>query len=106
MCVWPSLSHVVERPDMIITYDPSKNLRNIVERGLPFDQAAEFEFSTAIFALDARHRYAEDRVRAIGKIRGRVHVLVYTYTADGIRVISLRKANAREVKSYESQTKS
>jgi hypothetical protein len=30
----------------------------------------------------------------------RVHVLCFTETAEGIRVISLRKANSREVARY------
>jgi uncharacterized DUF497 family protein len=36
-------------------------------------------------------------------IEGRLHALVFTETVDGVRVISLRKANAREVKRYETQ---
>jgi uncharacterized DUF497 family protein len=35
----------------------------------------------------------------------RLHVLVFTETARGIRVISLRRANKREVKRYGTQTK-
>lgn len=90
---------------MIITFDESKNLRNIEERGLSFKLAEEFDFRTALFSLDDRRDYKEERVRAIGSIRGRMHVLVFTYTTDGIRVISLRKANLREVKRYETEAK-
>ena len=36
----------------------------------------------------------------IGMIDGRLHILVYTSRIDVIRVISLRKANAREEKFY------
>jgi uncharacterized DUF497 family protein len=32
--------------NMGITYDPAKNIR---ERGLSFERAADFDFSTAIF---------------------------------------------------------
>jgi uncharacterized DUF497 family protein len=36
----------------------------------------------------------------------RVHVLVFSETDIGIRVIRFRKANSREVKRYEQKTKS
>jgi uncharacterized DUF497 family protein len=33
---------------MKITFDPAKNARNILERGLPFDLVADLEWDTAI----------------------------------------------------------
>ncbi|MCW9733807.1 hypothetical protein L5B97_10105 [Avibacterium sp. 20-15] len=35
----------------------------------------------------------------------RLHILVFTPIKTGIRVISFRKANAREVKKYEDRKK-
>lgn len=89
---------------MIITYDQWKCQRNVEERGLFFDLAAEFDFGSAIYALDERRNYSEDRIRAIGRIDHRIYVLVYTNTTAGIRVISLRRANAREVRRYEAKS--
>ena len=83
-----------------ITFDPSKNERNIRERDLPFELAAEFEFDAAYIQADSRREYGETRYVALGGVRGRLHVLCFTETADGIRVISFRKANDREVKLY------
>jgi hypothetical protein len=37
----------------------------------------------------------------LGMLRDRLHVLCFVETDDGIRVISFRKANAREVRRYE-----
>lgn len=37
---------------------------------------------------------------AVGLLGDRVHVLCFTEAVDGIRVISFRKANAREVNRY------
>jgi uncharacterized protein len=37
---------------------------------------------------------------AVGWIADRLHVLCYTETDDGIRVISLRKPNDREAERY------
>jgi len=41
---------------------------------------------------------------AVGLLEGRLHVLCFTETPDGIRVISFRKANAREVRRHEQET--
>lgn len=40
----------------------------------------------------------------MGMIDQRLFVVVYTQRHDAIRIISARKANPREVKSYEDST--
>lgn len=89
---------------MEITFDPAKNARNIELRGLSFEEVAAFDFQSAVFSVDNRRDYGEIRRRALGMIDGRVHVLLFTETAKGIRVISFRKANARDVRQYEQAT--
>jgi len=84
-----------------ITYDPRKNERNIRERGLPFERAADFDFPTALRSTDTRRDYGETRHIALGYLDRRLHVLCFVETATGIRVISFRRANAREAKRYE-----
>jgi len=86
---------------MEISFDPAKNERNIRERGLSFELVAEFDFQTAIVVVDGRRDYGETRLRALGILSGRLHALVFVETATGIRVISFRKANKREVRHYE-----
>jgi len=81
---------------MQITYDQAKNARNIKDRGLSFDRAADFDFWTAKFWPDTRMDYPETRIVAIGYLDARLHVLVFSETRSGIRVISFRKANQRE----------
>jgi uncharacterized DUF497 family protein len=49
-----------------IIYDPAKNARNIRERGLSFDSAAEFDFDTALLEIDDRRDYGETRLVALG----------------------------------------
>jgi uncharacterized protein len=85
---------------MRISFDPNKSSKNAIERGLPFDVVSEFDFSSALFTKDERRAYAETRYVALGLLHGRLHVLCFTETGDGIRVISFRKANDREVKAY------
>lgn len=45
-------------------------------------------------------RDGETRIVAYGLIESRVHVVVYTIRGDDKRIISLRKANPREVGRY------
>ena len=54
-----------------------------------------------IVAQDRRWDYGEDRYRALGMIEERVYVVVYTVRGSAIRIITARKANAKEVGDYE-----
>jgi uncharacterized protein len=83
---------------MGISYDPAKNERNIRERRLSFERAADFDFSTAVFNTEVRK--GEIRRIAAGYLDGRLHLLCYIPKPDGIRVISFRKTNKREAKRY------
>jgi hypothetical protein len=83
---------------MGIRFDPAKNERNIRERGLSFEQAADFDFETAIFFTEVRK--GETRRIAVGYLDKRLHLLCYIPKPDGIRVISFRKTNKREAKLY------
>ncbi len=85
---------------MDITFDPAKNERNIRERGSSFERAADFDFETAVRFEDSRRDYGETRFVAVGYLDERLHVLCFTVTDAGIRVISFRRANAREARQY------
>ncbi len=85
---------------MRISFDPQKNARNIRERGLSFELASVFEFESAVVREDERREYGEVRYVALGKLGDRLHVMCFTETEEGIRVLSFRKANAREVNRY------
>lgn len=86
-----------------ITDDAAKNERNIRERGLSFEKAAEFDFDTAHFQEDKRRDYGKNRMQATGFLGARLHMLVFVESTDGIRGISFRKANKREVQRYEEE---
>lgn len=83
---------------MAIEYDPAKNERNIRERGLPFNRAADFDFATAVYHTEVRH--GEMRRVAVGYLDKRLHLLCYIPKPDGIRVISFRKVNKQEANRY------
>lgn len=86
---------------MLVEFDITKNERNIAERGLSFQRAIEFDFSSAIVEVDNRKIYPEIRYVAAGYLDQRLHILCFTPINGGIRVISFRKANDREIKAYE-----
>ena len=90
-----------------ITFDPAKNEANIRERGLAFALVRdEFDWATALAGEDKRKNYGERRIEAIGYVGRRLHVVVYAPLEIGVRVISFRKANRREVNRYEAATQS
>ena len=88
---------------MPISFDPRKNERNIAERGLSFERVEDFEWDSALVVEDVRKDYGERRLQALGMITGRLHALVFTARAGRVHVISLRKANRREIRLYEAQ---
>lgn len=86
---------------MQITYDPAKCERNTADRGLSFELVRAFDWSVALVLEDQRQDYGERRFQALGFIGDRLYMLVFTPRAGAVHVISLRKANKREVTGYE-----
>ncbi len=60
---------------MRATFDPAKSERNQAERGLPFEFANDFDWSTAMVAEDVRQEYGERRFQAVGFIGGHLSSL-------------------------------
>ena len=85
---------------MDISFDPAKSERNERERGLPFSLVEQFDWSGALIEEDSRKDYGERRFRVLGFLSDRLHAVVFTPRAGKVHVISLRKANEREVKCY------
>jgi uncharacterized protein len=83
-----------------ITFDPAKSARNVQERGLSFERVEDFDFETASFRVDNRRDCGEVRVRALGFLDGKLHLLVFTERGEDLRVISLRRANRAEARRY------
>lgn len=82
-----------------LEWDETKRQATLAERGVDFADAAELDWDAALTASDGRH--SEARFVTIGPIRGRLHVMAWCWRGTKMRVISLRKANEREVRRYE-----
>jgi uncharacterized protein len=67
---------------------------------LSLADADGFQWENAVVLKDARKQYAEPRFTATGYTGDRLHVMVFCLRSEAVRVISLRKADPREVKSY------
>jgi uncharacterized DUF497 family protein len=81
-------------------FDPTKDEGNLGKHGVSLTEADGFEWEAAVVREDTRKQYAERRFEAKGYIGDRLHVMVFCLRDDAVRIISLRKANPREVKSY------
>ena len=84
-------------------WDENKSRENLRERGFGFDLVHRFEWSTSTTRQDLRS-VAEERWISTGFIEERLYVVVWTWRRTAIRIISLRKANDREVDGYERET--
>lgn len=89
---------------MDITYDPSKDEAKIVKHGVSLEMAAMLEWSEVMAYVDTRQDYREVREVGFGLIVERLYCIVFTQRREAIHIISMRKANKREVKSYVEQT--
>lgn len=83
------------------SWDEAKRAANLQRHAIDFKSIEAFQWEAALIWRDTRRDYGERRFLALGKLDERVHVLVYTPRGGSLRIISLRKANQREVKRYE-----
>ena len=89
---------------MNVTFDPAKDAANLAKHGFSLLDAVGFEWETAVVWPDTRRDYGEPRMVALGYIGLRVMSVVFVdrppEQPTERRIISLRKANTREVKRY------
>ncbi len=89
---------------MDFAFDPAKDEGNRAKHGVSL-ALAEVLFAAPHLTLeDDRFEYGEARRIAFGHIRERLFVCVFVDRASKRRIISLRKANTREVKRYEKKS--
>ena len=88
---------------MQFKWDERKRVENIRKHGFDFQDASEIFHGPRLTRLDTRFDYGEDRWIAIGFIKYRIVVVVYTEddAKEIIRIISLRKALSYERKQFQ-----
>ncbi len=85
---------------MKITFDPAKDATNLIKHGVSLFDAAHIDWDTLWAIADTRQDYGEVRMMGYALIKTRLHNVVFTDRVDERRIISLRKANKREVQNY------
>ena len=86
---------------MRITFDAVKREKTLRERGLDFARAREVFDGLTITLPDQRQDYGEPRFITVGWLDERLLVLVWTPRGLARRIISMRKANEREIDKYK-----
>lgn len=84
----------------MIELDAAKDRANIAKHGISLRIAPLLFAGRTVEREDTRQEYGERRIIAYGLIEDRVYVCVYTLRGNTRRVISLRKANGREIHAY------
>ncbi len=85
---------------MWIEFDPKKDASNVAKHGVSLALAAELDWDAALVWLDDRIEYGEQRMIALAPHAGVLYFVAFVERADAKRIISLRRANRREVRHY------
>jgi uncharacterized protein len=85
---------------MQIIFDLQKDLINREKHGVSLSLANQLEWDWLLAMIDDRKDYGETRIIGFAPITDRVYCVVFVDRGHQRRVISLRKANQREVKRY------
>lgn len=92
-----SLVSVYTETMLVITWDEPKRLKTLRERGLDFADLDEGYFLSSL-VVPAKN----NRMMAIGPfLDGTISVVFMTLGSEGISIISMRPASAKERKRYE-----
>ena len=86
---------------MRITFDAVKREKTLRERGLDYARAREVFDGLTITLPDQRQDYGEPRFITAGWLNERLIVLVWMPRGLARRIISMRKANEREIDKYK-----
>ena len=87
---------------MRIEFDPEKEKINQGKHGLSLALASELDWQNSLDWIDTRKNYGEIRLIALAPSTEILYYVAYVDRIESRRIISLRKANRREVKHYVS----
>jgi uncharacterized protein len=85
---------------MRIEFDPAKDAANQAKHGVSLAFAAELDWDAALVWGDNRFEYNELRMIALAPKTEILYYVAYVDRGNARRIISLRRANRREVKYY------
>ena len=85
---------------MRIEFDPAKDVVNREKHGVSLALAGELEWDAALAWTDRRFEYDETRMVALAPLARTLYYVAFVDRGAARRIISLRRANRREVKHY------
>lgn len=89
---------------MKVTFDPAKDAANVAKHGVSLALALRLEWSDMLSWQDQRRDYGEVRMSGLVPLGDRLFFVAFVdrppEQPTERRIISLRKANTREVKRY------
>jgi uncharacterized DUF497 family protein len=85
-----------------LEWDEPKRQWTLKNRGLDFADVERFDPATVTTTRDDRRDYGEVRFNTMGYLDGTLCTFCWTLRGPCVRIISLRKANDRELKRYEA----
>jgi len=83
-----------------IDFDPEKDASNLAKHGVSLALAVELEWDDALVWVDGRFVYGEVRMIALAPQTGILYYVAFVDRGRVRRIISLRRANRREVRHY------
>ena len=89
---------------MQFDFDPGKDATNLSKHGLSLAAAAELSWEAALVWLDDRADYGEVRMVALAPLGDILFFVAFVDREPVRRIISLRRANRREVNHYVKAT--
>ena len=84
---------MAERDDFASKWDECKRRNTRKLRGIDFADMLLFGWDIALTRTDNRSNYGEARFSSIGFVKDRLHVCIWCWRRDVVRVISFRKAS-------------
>lgn len=85
---------------MRIEFDPVKDASNQAKHGVSLALAEVLDWDAALVWVDDRFEYGELRMIALAPKTQTLYCVAFAERGEARRIISLRRANRREVKHY------
>jgi len=85
---------------MRFEFDPAKDRANHAKHGDSLVLAVELDWEAALVWVDGRFEYSETRMNALAPRTGILYYVAFVDRGEVRRIISLRRANRREVRHY------
>jgi uncharacterized protein len=85
---------------MRVEFDPEKDEVNLAKHGVSLALARQLDWDVALVWEDDRFSYGEKRMVALAPATNTLYCVVFVDRGNTLRIISLRRAERREVKHY------